>query len=269
MAHNSQFRTSDGANIAYTLHPPPQKNAPRLVLVHSLALDRSVWDSVVAKLAPKAEIVTYDCRGHGKSARKPGVYTAELFARDLSELLDHLGWPNATIVGCSMGGCAALAFAQRYPAKTKALGLIDTTASYGSEAPKQFRERAAAAKTKGMAGLIDFQLTRWFSDKFRAEHPELLKTLSDKFTANDLDCYAASCALLGDADLRAGLGGLKMPVAIVVGEEDYATPIAMAEQLHTAIPQSSMMVIPGGRHLTPIECPDQIAGQIRALLSRV
>src|SRR5688572_18980429 len=133
MALNSQFRTSDGANIAYTLHPPPQKNAPRLVLVHSLALDRSVWDAIVAKLATKAEIVTYDCRGHGKSARKAGAYTAELFARDLSELLDHLGWSSATVVGCSMGGCAALAFAQRYPAKTKALGLIDTTASYGPE----------------------------------------------------------------------------------------------------------------------------------------
>ena len=96
MALNSQFRTSDGANIAYTLHPPPQKNAPRLVLVHSLALDRSIWDGVVAKLATKAEIVTYDCRGHGKSARKAGVYTAELFARDLSEMLDHLGWAGRT-----------------------------------------------------------------------------------------------------------------------------------------------------------------------------
>ena len=48
-----------------------------------------------------------------------------------------------------------------------------------------------------------------------------------------------------------------MPVAIVVGEEDYATPVAMAQQLHEAIPQSTLTILPRARHLTPIECPDR------------
>ena len=151
--------------------------------------------------------------------------------RDLAQLLDHLKWNEAVIAGCSMGGCVAQAFAGRYPARTRALALIDTTAWYGPDAPKQFRDRAAAAKAKGMQGLIDFQVTRWFSEKFAASHPDLVNRATSIFLGNDFECYAASCALLGDADLRHYLRGYRMPVAIIVGEEDYATPVAMAKAM--------------------------------------
>jgi 3-oxoadipate enol-lactonase len=102
-----------------------------------------------------------------------------LFARDLVELLDHVGWPSATVAGCSMGGCVALAFAGLYPARATRLGLIDTTASYTPQAAAQFRERVAAAGTKGMAGLVDFQVTRWFSDEFRASQPKLVNRATE------------------------------------------------------------------------------------------
>jgi 3-oxoadipate enol-lactonase len=235
-------------------------------LIHSLALDRSVWDGVVQRLEGEAEILTYDCRGHGRSERAPGPYSAHLFARDLAELFDHLAWETAAVAGCSMGGNIAQAFAAEYPRRATALGLIDTTAWYGADAPARFKERADTARAKGMRGMIDFQLTRWFSDEFRGRHPDVLKRTTDIFVANDLDCYAASCELLGAADTRAQLGAYTMPVAIVVGEEDYATPVAMARQLHEAIPQSTLSILPRARHLTPIECPDRIASELRELL---
>ncbi len=266
--HDGTFTLADGARLGYTHHPAPRSGAPRLVLIHSLALDRSVWDAVVLALRHDAEILTVDCRGHGRSDRKASAFTAELFARDLAELLDHVRWGRAAIAGCSMGGCVALAFGGLYPASTEALGLIDTTAWYGDDAPGKFRERAEAARAKGLQGLIDFQVTRWFSDEFRASHPDVLKNVGDVFVANDFDCYAASCALLGDADLRTVLPTLRMPVAIVVGEEDYATPVEMARQLHEAIPQSTLAVLPKARHLTPIERPDAIAEVLRDLLKR-
>jgi 3-oxoadipate enol-lactonase len=60
-----------------------------------------------------------------------------------------------------------------------------------------------------------------------------------------------------------------MPVAVVVGEEDYATPIAMAKALHESVPGSTLKIIEGGRHLTPIQCPDVIAAEIGALMARL
>jgi 3-oxoadipate enol-lactonase len=255
--------------LSFTHHPSPQPRAPRVALIHSLALDRSVWDGVVARLKDEAAVLTFDCRGHGRSPRTPGAYTAQVFARDLAELLDHVGWDTSVVVGCSMGGNVAQAFAGEYPQRVSALGLIDTTAWYGADAAAKFKERAEIARTKGLRDMIDFQLTRWFSDGFRANHPEVLKRMTDIFVANDVDCYGASCELLGAADTRAQLGSFKMPTAIVVGEEDYATPVAMARQLHEAIPQSTLNIIAGARHLTPIEFPDRIAAELRGLLARV
>jgi 3-oxoadipate enol-lactonase len=266
---NGTFSTSDGCAISYTIQGSLDPVAPRLVLVHSLALDRSVWDGVVDRLADRCAILTYDARGHGRSGRPHMPYDAELFARDLAQLLDGVGWDRAVVAGCSMGGCVAQAFAGLYPLRAQALALIDTTAWYGPEAPKQFRERAAAAQAKGMQGLIDFQVTRWFSDAFPPAHPPLVEKATDVFLANDFECYASTCALLGDADLRHYLPSFKMPVAVIVGEEDYATPIAMAKALHEAIGQSSFRIIKGGRHLTPIECPGEIAGEIANLLVRI
>ena len=168
-----------------------------------------------------------------------------------------------------MGGCVAQAFARLHPSRVSALGLIDTTAWYGEDAPKNWRARAASARSKGLEGMVGFQTTRWFSDNFRTVHPELVKEMTEIFLANDLESYAATCIMLGDADLRHFLLEIRVPVAVIVGEEDYATPVAMARHLHEAIGASTLVILPGGRHLTPVECPDQIASQILTLLQRV
>jgi 3-oxoadipate enol-lactonase len=120
-----------------------------------------------------------------------------------------------------------------------------------------------------MAGLIEFQLTRWFSDEFRAGHADVLRRVWDVFVANDLDCYAASCGLLGAVDMRPSLARFQMPVAVVVGEDDHATPVTMARHLHESIPQSTLTIVPHARHLTPIECPDRVALALRGLFPRM
>jgi 3-oxoadipate enol-lactonase len=192
-----------------------------------------------------------------------------MFARDLAPLLDHIRWERAVVAGCSMGGNVAQAFAAEFPQRTSALGLVDTTAWYGADAAAKFHERADTARTKGLRSMIDFQLTRWFSDGFRADHPEVLTRTTDIFVANDVECYAASCELLGAADTRAQLATFNMPTTIVVGEEDYATPVAMARQLHDGIRHSTLTIIPAARHLTPIEFPDRITAELRGLFGRV
>ncbi len=264
----ANFTTSDGCLIDYTLQAGPHLIAPRLALIHSLALDRTIWDGVVRELAGDVHILTYDCRGHGKSGKPAGPYSVEQYARDLAELFDHVGWTSATVAGCSMGGCVAQAFGGLYPERATALGLIDTTAWYGAEAPKQWRERAVNVKVNGLGGLVDFQLSRWFGDQFRAEHADVVQATARVFLASDLEAYASTCILLGDADVRPFHAAMKMPVAVIVGEEDYATPIAMARQMHESIAGSTLTILPGARHLTPIESAQRIALEMRALMAR-
>lgn len=259
---------ADGVTLAYGHTAAQRDDAPRLALVHSLALDRHVWDGVIAELAGQVEIVAVDCRGHGRSSRAPGPYTAELFAHDLSAVLDDAGWSAAVVAGCSMGGCVAMAFAGLFPTRARALGLIDTTAWYGPDGARQFGERAETARAKGLAALVPFQMSRWFGDAFLGAHADVVARHAATFQANDLDCYAAACALLGAADLRAHLPHVRVPATIMVGSEDQATPLSMSEALQRDIAGSRLVVLPGARHLTPIECPDAVAAELRALVAR-
>lgn len=256
--------TRDGHRLAYRLLPGGKKG--RCVLVHSLAMDGGFWSGVADLLREDAEILLYDCRGHGKSDKPPGPYSVELFADDLADLLDAVGWRSAVVAGASMGGCVTLAFASAYPEKLDGIGLIDTTAWYGPSAPAQWEERARKAVAEGLKALVAFQKSRWLADDFQAAHPEVVADAVAVFLANDVPAYAETCRMLGRCDKRDALAGIGVPTRILVGAEDYATPVAMAESLRQAIPGARLDVIPGARHLTPLECPEVIAGALRDLL---
>lgn len=252
--------------LAFRVHPAPGPRAPRIALLHSLGLNRSMWDGVVSVLKESAEVLTYDCRGHGRSERRAMPYSVELFARDLAELLDHAGWPSAAVAGCSMGGCVAQAFAAMVPARVTGLGLISTTAWYGPKAAAVWHERAEIAKTQGLRALVDSQLERWFGEAFRKLDDAAAAALVDSLLANDVQCYAAACEMLGATDLRPRLASIATPTAVISGKEDQAEPLKMAKGLHEGIAGSSLVYIPKSRHLTPVEQPKETAGALLDLL---
>ena len=177
------------------------------------------------------------------------------------------GGTLCAVAGASMGGSVTLAFAAAYPQRVRGLGLVDTTAWYGADAPEKWDERAEKARTSGMAALVGFQKARWFSAGFAAAHPEIVEACVQVFLQNELDAYVETCRMLGRFDKRDALPGLRAPTRIVVGSEDYATPLAMAEAMQAAIPGSSLKVLPGAAHLTPVECPEIVAGELRQIMA--
>ena len=261
---NTQAR--DGCLLFYRLHPNPGKR--RLVLIHSLALDSGIWGDMHAELGGDFEVLAYDCRGHGQSERRPGAYSVDLFADDLVSLFNHCQWSSAIVAGCSMGGCVAQSFASAYPERAEALALIDTTAWYGPTATDDWTKRATKADEDGFASMLPFQLSRWFGNGFLKSRVDRIEALSRVFLANDLACYQSSCALLGSADLRGEISALRLPVSVVVGEEDYATPLAMSQEIQKRISGATLTVIPGARHLTPVQCPREISALLRDLAAK-
>ena len=256
----------DGTTLRYSI--TGKNGGPRIALIHSLAMDQAFWQPVAERLKETAQLLTYDCRGHGASDKPSGRYSIDLFADDLYDLLDTVGWQRTIVAGASMGGSVALGFAAKYPARVAGLGLFDTTAWYGPNAPSSWEERATKAKTDGLAGLVSFQKTRWFGDAFIERHPEVVDASVATFLANDVSAYAETCRMLGNFDLRSSLERIAVPTAIAVGEEDYATPPSMANDLHAAIKNSTLTIIKSGRHLTPLEKPDEIAAQLAKLAER-
>lgn len=260
-------RVRDGIRIRFSMYRGAARSR-RVALVHSLALDRGVWAHVVPYLVEHADVVTYDCRGHGESGSGGYDYTVPQFADDLADLLDALGWPDVLVAGASMGGAVAQQFAASHADRTVGGVFVDTTAWYGEGAPETWRARGAKARESGFASLLDFQFPRWFGDDFRRDHPDVLSALRETFVANDVDAYEATCAMMGDYDLRSLASRITAPAAVVVGSDDYATPLETAKALAESLGSAPPTVLDGAKHLTPLERPAEIAAVILETLRR-
>ncbi|MEY2959988.1 MAG: hypothetical protein RLZZ01_2556 [Actinomycetota bacterium] len=232
-----------------------------VVLLHSLALDRSVWDDVIERLG-ELPVVAVDLRGHGASPGN-GPVDIEDMAGDVVETVEHLGLTRILLVGLSLGGCVAQAVAGAAPHLVGHLVLADTTAWYGDGAAEAWAERATTARTKGFDALAGFQLDRWFGDRFLTEHRPRAERLLDIFRSNRIDDYAATCEAMGRFDFRSRLGDVTASTDVVVGELDPATPVAHSELIASLIPDARLVVLAGARHLSAVECPDEIAEIVR------
>jgi 3-oxoadipate enol-lactonase len=239
---------------------------PTVVLLHSLALDHAIWDDIVENLRTDCRTIAFDLPGHGASRDLP-CYSIEEMADVIGAALSVEVTRPVVVVGLSLGGCVAQAVAIRHPHLLSGLVLADTTAWYGPDAPQAWAQRAQQATDAGLNSLADFQLTRWFTEAYRLANPDTCRRLLDKFSDNDIDRYRQTCASMGAMDLRDGLSGLATPTAILVGDQDAATPIAMAEDMQRRIHGADLEIIPGCRHLSVIERPDVITAAIRRLVA--
>ena len=104
--------------------PPPL----RVVFLHGLMGSLRNWKSVVLAFqreVPHSEILVFDQRGHGRSFKPESGYSPKDYAQDLLQIVDSLNWPSFALVGHSMGGRNALAFASLYPQKVQKLTIED------------------------------------------------------------------------------------------------------------------------------------------------
>jgi pimeloyl-ACP methyl ester carboxylesterase len=99
---------------------------PPVLLLHGSAQTAHSWDEVAPDLSRDHHVVALDQRGHGDTDWAPGgAYDRRDFVADTLGFLDDRGWPVATIVGLSMGGLNAMAFAAAHPERTCALVVVD------------------------------------------------------------------------------------------------------------------------------------------------
>jgi 3-oxoadipate enol-lactonase len=225
-----------------------------LILLHPLALAGQLWQPVADRLAGSAAVYAPDLRGHGLSSWNGEPFSIQDMADDLAQAMDTMALPAAHVVGMSMGGSVAIDFAARYPERVKSLVLADTTAWYGPDATTTWTERAQRAILVPRTDQLAFQLDRWFSPEF--SRTVAAQQAADIFLRTRSEAHAAASTAMGAMDSRPLLSSIKAPTLILVGEQDYATPLAMSAVLHEGIEGSTLRVLPGLRHMTLIEQPE-------------
>lgn len=138
-----------------------------VVLLHGFLENKTMWDFYVSELSKKNRIITIDLLGHGETESLGYVQTMEENADMINEILSKLRIRKAFLVGHSMGGYVALAFAELYPEKMKGLVLLNSTSKEDSTERKKNRDRAIKAVKKDYETFIRLSIANLFSEENR------------------------------------------------------------------------------------------------------
>lgn len=241
------------------------EGAPVVVLLPSLGSDHTMWRPQVTDLARDHRVLRIDPRGHGRSPAPPGPYALADLGRDVVVVADEHAADRFDLVGVSLGGLTALWVAIHHPDRVRTLVAANTAARVGTA--DGWQARVDAVRERGLAGIRDEVLARFFADGFADRDPAACAEAQQAFVGGDPDGYAACCAALAHADLRDEVARIAAPTLVVAGEHDVATPLQDAEWLAAHVPGSRLVVLDGAAHLSNLERPTAFTSVVREHLA--
>lgn len=248
----------------------PSDGVP-VLLVHGHPFNRTLWRPQAEALAAAGyRAITPDLRGYGESSAAEQTEAVHLsdFADDLAALLDRLGVERAVVGGVSMGGQIAMAFLAGHRERVLGLILSDTSAPAETADGREFRNRLAdRLLAEGMGGYAGEVIDKMLAPYNVEAQPQLAEQVLRMM--RDTDPRAAAAALRGRAerpDYRPTLAEAGVPALVLVGADDFYTPLPQAEELLRHLPDAGLAVIPDAGHLPGAEQPADFNRHLLAFL---
>ncbi|MEA3193137.1 MAG: 3-oxoadipate enol-lactonase [Betaproteobacteria bacterium] len=239
-----------------------KEGAPWLVLSHSLACSVRMWDPQVEAFQSRFRILNYDMRGHGATSAPQGPYSLEMLADDVLGLMNNLKIQSAAYCGLSIGGMIGQTLALKAPGSFTKMVLADTTHTQPPEAIKQWEDRIAIAKTKGMAALVDSTMERWFTAPNRST--PAAKKIAALIAATPAAGYIGCGQAIMKLNTTARLKDIKLPVLAITGEQDGAAP--GTKYIGEHVPGAKYVGIPNAAHIANVEQAEAFNRGLREFL---
>lgn len=239
-----------------------------IVLIHGHALDLRVWDDVVPGLVGAGHrVIRYDVRGHGQSFAPGTGYSWAAYVEDLRALLAHVGVEDVALVGFSMGGGIALAFAQAHPRRVRTLALVSPALPgfpYSDEVTGPAGRLTARVRAEGPHPAFEegFLALPLF-DGLRSDADAL-----DKVHAMVAGYSAKEYLVDGEPQpdsVIATLPAMAVPTLVVSGDADMADMRAISARLAAEIPGATLVTHAAG-HMLPMETPTELTADLLAFI---
>lgn len=243
----------NGTELYYELHGP--EDAEVLVLSNGVLMSTASWGLQTPVLAKHYRLLLYDCRGMWKSAHPKGPYTMELHADDLAALLDALHIETAHIAGISYGAEVSMAFALKYPSRTRTL-FLSSAVSGSDPVLRAFIETwAAAARSRDPQRLFEASYMLNFSDAYIAANRAVIEAAAERYKLLDMDAVLELLDCFARLDITADLHRITAPTLVLVGEDDLLKPRKYSQRIAGEIPGADLLVAPGAGHAICLEKP--------------
>jgi pimeloyl-ACP methyl ester carboxylesterase len=250
-----QVFENDGARISVRVDGSGDDT---VVLIHGFPFAREIWNEQSEVLAAAHRVVALDLRGMGESSVCDGPYLMETLAGDVAGVLDALGVERASIVGHSLGGYVALAFARMYVERVARLALVCSRLGADDSARVKWRNELAdrAESSATNTEIVAAFVPSTFSHETRDKHPEIIekaRKIAEKNDPRGLAAMLRGMALRDAAyDIAPDLG---MPVLVVAGGDDALLSLEEARSTVEAFPDARLVVCARSGHLPMLEEP--------------
>ncbi|MFR9620362.1 MAG: alpha/beta hydrolase [Rikenellaceae bacterium] len=235
-----------------------------VVLLHGYMESMLVWDEFAALLYKQVRVVTLDLPGHGISVVEGEEHSMEFLADTVAAALTNLGIERCTLVGHSMGGYVAAAFAQRHEAMLDALVMFSSRPVADSAEKRDNRQREIELVRAGKRELIAKRASSaGFAAHNRARMSDAIADLYEIALLTEEDgVVAIQNGMMNRPDRTQVLGNLSCPVAFIFGRYDDYIPVEAAQQTLDAIPSAEVVWLERAGHMGFFEEPQLCAEQI-------
>ncbi|MEJ8843007.1 alpha/beta hydrolase [Lacibacter sp. H375] len=252
-----QKKLEDNHSLSYFI--TGKGNQP-IILIHGFGEDSRIWKHQISYLENDFRLLVPDLPGTGQSPIGNRELSMESMAETTKQMLDEEKIDQCIMVGHSMGGYVTLAFAELYPERLTAFGLIHSTAYADSDEKKAARQKSITfIKEHGAAEFMKTTIPNLFSQSFNSEHKEQVDELieqGNQFTAEALIAYYT--AMINRPNRSHILQKTTVPVLFFIGEEDKAVNPADA-LAQTALPTVCMAkLILGIAHMGMLEATTEL-----------
>lgn len=257
--------TANGIDIHYRIDGT--EGAPWVTFVTGIANDVTMWDGQLPTLTRHFRILRYDLRGQGQTEATPGDYSFPMLMNDLVGLWDNLEIERSSLVGLGLGGAIAIGMGIHHARRIDKLVPCCCRAVMTPDFAAIWPKFVATVKQHGMEGMVEPTVQRWFTDDFKAKHPEALDNVRRMIRAtNPLGYYGCIAAFL-TLDFSAGLRDIAAPTLFVSGADDQlGGPPAIMEGLAAAVPGAKHVSVLHAAHIANIQNPDGFNAQVAGFL---
>lgn len=226
-----------------------------ILLVHGFPLDSRMWEPQIAAFSKRHQVIAVDLAGFGQTTTAHPPTHIEDHAFDLAHLLDHLHLDRVTLVGLSMGGYIALAFAERYAHRLSSLVLANTKATPDTPEAKQKRDdNVALVEQKGVAALASVLVPSLLSKR---APKTLVQKVHDIITSQSVEGTTRALEAMRDRrDTTHVLKALEVPLLLVGASDDALMPPDVTKGMQQAQPESELVILEGAGHLSNLDAPE-------------
>lgn len=264
---------ANGIDLAYEItgagHP--------LLLITGVGYGKWFWHKVVPGLAKHFQVITFDNRGAGESAKPDGPYSMPMLSADTIGLLDALGIQSAYVMGHSLGGYIAQELIVTRPHLVGKLILASTNHGGMKVIPITPEAMQVLMDRSGdPVELVKRGIAIACAPGFAERQPQVAQELLQYRLTNPVPPaqYAAQVAAgagtmaYSDEVVEQRMHAIKVPTLILFGEHDKVVPPGNADLMAQKIAGAQVKIIPGAGHIFPIEDPAATVAAIVEFLAK-